>query len=108
MVESLKDYTGLMLPFFFTTIADTKLVGVRRFAKQDALHEHWELMELCLEYNLRHLKELHRLYWRENNGGPGCSCRPDGNKSAGGHRFEQVSEENETRGAAQVTAPMTC
>lgn len=69
-MESLKDYTGLMLPFFFTTIADTKLVGARRFAKQDALHEHWELMELCLEYNLRHLKELHRLYCERITAGP--------------------------------------
>ncbi|VVB71832.1 Ribosomal protein S12 methylthiotransferase RimO [uncultured archaeon] len=70
LVESLKDYTGLMLPLFFTTIADTKLGGVRGFAKQDALPEHWELVGLCLEYNLRHLKKLHRLYSERMTAGP--------------------------------------
>jgi len=62
LVESLKDYTGLMLPLFFTTIADTKLGGVKGFGKENALPEHWQLVGLCLEYNLRHLKRLHRLY----------------------------------------------
>jgi radical SAM superfamily enzyme YgiQ (UPF0313 family) len=70
LVESLKDYTGLMLPLFFTTIADTKLGGVRGFAKQDALPEHWELVGLCLEYNLMHLKKLHRLYSERMTAGP--------------------------------------
>jgi radical SAM superfamily enzyme YgiQ (UPF0313 family) len=62
LVESLMDYTGLILPLFFTTIADTKLGGTRGFSKQDALPEHWQLVGLCLDYNLRHLKKLHRLY----------------------------------------------
>ena len=52
LVESLMDYTGLMLPLFFTTIADTKLGGTRGFARKDALPEHWQLVGLCLEYNL--------------------------------------------------------
>lgn len=62
LVESLMDYTGLILPLFFTTIADTKLGGTRGFSKEDALPEHWHLVGLCLEYNLRHLKRLHSLY----------------------------------------------
>ncbi|MDD1732636.1 MAG: B12-binding domain-containing radical SAM protein [Methanothrix sp.] len=62
LVDSLMDYTGLMLPLFFTTIADTKLGGSKGFSRQDALPEHWQLVGLCLEYNLRHLKKLHRFY----------------------------------------------
>lgn len=70
LVESLKDYTGLMLPLFFTTIADTKLGGRRGFSREDALPEHWQLVGLCLEYNLRHLKKLHRLYRERMTAGP--------------------------------------
>jgi len=71
LVESLMDYTGLMLPLFFTTIADTKLGGSKGFSRQDALPEHWQLVGLCLEYNLRHLKKLHRLYQERMTAGPG-------------------------------------
>lgn len=70
LVESLMDYTGLMLPLFFTTIADTVLGGARGFGKKDALPEHWQLVGLCLEYNLRHLKTLHRLYRERMTAGP--------------------------------------
>ncbi len=70
LVESLMDYTGLMLPLFFTTIADTKLGGSKGFSRQDALPEHWQLVGLCLEYNLRHLKKLHRLYQERMTAGP--------------------------------------
>lgn len=70
LVESLMDYTGLMLPLFFTTIADTKLGGSRGFSKEDALPEHWQLVGLCLEYNLRHLKRLHSLYRERMTAGP--------------------------------------
>ena len=70
LIESLKDYTGLILPLFFTTIADTKLGGIRGFSKQDALPEHWQLVGLCLEYNLKHLKKLHRLYSERMTAGP--------------------------------------
>ncbi|MDD2755049.1 MAG: radical SAM protein [Methanothrix sp.] len=70
LVESLMDYTGLMLPLFFTTIADTKLGGRRGFAREDALPEHWQLVGLCLEYNLHHLKKLHRLYKERMTAGP--------------------------------------
>jgi radical SAM superfamily enzyme YgiQ (UPF0313 family) len=70
LVESLMDYTGLMLPLFFTTIADTKLGGRKGFSREDALPEHWQLVGLCLEYNLRHLKKLHRLYRERMTAGP--------------------------------------
>ncbi len=70
LVESLMDYTGLMLPLFFTTIADTKLGGRKGFAREDALPEHWQLVGLCLEYNLRHLKKLHSLYRERMTAGP--------------------------------------
>jgi radical SAM superfamily enzyme YgiQ (UPF0313 family) len=70
LVESLMDYTGLMLPLFFTTIADTKLGGRKGFAREDALPEHWQLVGLCLEYNLRHLKKLHRIYRERMTAGP--------------------------------------
>ncbi len=70
LVESLMEYTGLMLPLFFTTIADTKLGGRKGFSREDALPEHWQLVGLCLEYNLRHLKELHRLYRERMTAGP--------------------------------------
>jgi radical SAM superfamily enzyme YgiQ (UPF0313 family) len=62
LVESLKGYTGLMLPLFFTPMAQTKLGGVNGFGKEAATPEHWELVGLCLEYNLRHLRKLHSLY----------------------------------------------
>lgn len=71
LVDSLMDYTGLMLPLFFTTIADTKLGGSKGFSRQDALPEHWQLVGLCLEYNLRHLKKLHRLYQERMTAGFG-------------------------------------
>ena len=71
LVDSLMDYTGLMLPLFFTTIADTKLGGRKGFSREDALPEHWQLVGLCLEYNLRHLKKLHRLYRERMTAGPG-------------------------------------
>lgn len=70
LVESLMDYTGLMLPLFFTTIADTKLGGSKGFSRHDALPEHWQLVGLCLEYNLRHLKKLHRFYQERMTAGP--------------------------------------
>ncbi len=70
LVESLKDYTGLMLPLFFTTISGTKLGGIRGFGKDNALPEHWQLVGLCLEYNLKHLKTLHRLYSERMSAGP--------------------------------------
>src|SRR5690606_36444582 len=70
LVESLKDYTGLLLPLFFTTIAVTKLGGTRGFSKADALPEHWQLVGLCLEYNLKHLKRLHQLYKERMTAGP--------------------------------------
>lgn len=70
LVESLMDYTGLILPLFFTTIADTKLGGTRGFSKEYALPEHWQLVGLCLEYNLRHLKKLHSLYSERMSASP--------------------------------------
>ena len=71
LVDSLMDYTGLMLPLFFTTIADTKLGGSKGFSRQEALPEHWQLVGLCLEYNLRHLKKLHRFYQERMTAGFG-------------------------------------
>jgi radical SAM superfamily enzyme YgiQ (UPF0313 family) len=71
LVESLMDYTGLMLPLFFTTIADTKLGGSKGFSMADALPEHWQLVGLCLEYNLRHLKTLHSFYKERMTASPG-------------------------------------
>lgn len=71
LVDSLMDYTGLMLPLFFTTIADTKLGGSKGFSRNDALPEHWQLVGLCLEYNLRHLKKLHRFYQERMTAGFG-------------------------------------
>jgi radical SAM superfamily enzyme YgiQ (UPF0313 family) len=62
LVESLKDHVGLMLPLFFTPIGETRLGNARGFGKDQARPEHWELVGTCLEYNLRHLKALHRYY----------------------------------------------
>jgi len=70
LVESLKEYTGLILPLFFTTISGTKLGGTKGFGKDDALPEHWQLVGLCLEYNLLHLKKLHSLYRERMSAGP--------------------------------------
>jgi len=71
LVESLKSYTGLMLPLFFTPMALTKLGDIKGFDKDRALPEHWELVGLCLEYNLRHLKHLHSLYSERMDAGLG-------------------------------------
>ena len=71
LVESLKDYTGLLLPLFFTPMAETKLGGIKGFGRDRALPEHWELVGLCLECNLRHLKVLHRLYRERMTAGHG-------------------------------------
>jgi radical SAM superfamily enzyme YgiQ (UPF0313 family) len=71
LVESLKDYTGLMLPLFFSPMAETKLGGIEGFGKNRALPEHWELVGLCLEYNLSHLKTLHKYYSERMTAGPG-------------------------------------
>lgn len=62
LVESLKDYTGLMLPLFHTPMSQTRLGAVRGMGKEGALPEHWELVGLCLEYNLRHMRALHEFY----------------------------------------------
>jgi radical SAM superfamily enzyme YgiQ (UPF0313 family) len=70
LVDSLKDYTGLMLPLFFTPMAETSLGSLRGFGRDKALPEHWELVGLCLEYNLRHLKRLHELYSERMTAGP--------------------------------------
>lgn len=70
LVESLKDYTGLMLPLFFTPMSETKLGGIRGFCRDRALPEHWELVGLCLEYNLHHLRSLHRYYSERMTAGP--------------------------------------
>jgi hypothetical protein len=47
---------------FFTPMANTKLGHIQGLNKNSALPEHWQLVGLCLEYNLRHLKTLHRFY----------------------------------------------
>lgn len=70
LVESLKDYTGLMLPLFFTPMSETKLGGVRGLCRDRALPEHWQLVGLCLEYNLRHLRGLHSYYSERMTAGP--------------------------------------
>jgi radical SAM superfamily enzyme YgiQ (UPF0313 family) len=70
LVESLKDYTGLMMPLFFSSMSETRLGGSTSFGKDRAFPEHWELVGLCLEYNLRHLKALHRLYSERITAGP--------------------------------------
>ncbi len=78
LVESLMDYTGLMLPLFFTPMAETKLGSLKGFDKDHALPEHWELIGLCLEYNLRHLKSLHRFYNERMTAGPGVHAALSG------------------------------
>jgi radical SAM superfamily enzyme YgiQ (UPF0313 family) len=70
LVDSLKEYTGLMLPLFFTPMAETRLGSLRGFGRDKALPEHWELVGLCLEYNLRHLKRLHEFYSERMTAGP--------------------------------------
>jgi radical SAM superfamily enzyme YgiQ (UPF0313 family) len=70
LVDSLREYTGLMLPLFFTPMAETGLGGLRGFGRERALPEHWELVGLCLEYNLRHLNRLHKLYSERMTAGP--------------------------------------
>ncbi|MDD1741849.1 MAG: B12-binding domain-containing radical SAM protein [Methanotrichaceae archaeon] len=62
LVESVKEYPGLMLPLFFTPIAESKLGKIKGFGRDIALPEHWELVGLCLEYDLKHLKKLHEFY----------------------------------------------
>lgn len=74
LVESVKDYTGLMLPLFFSPMAETNLGGTTGFGKDRAFPEHWELVGLCLEYNLRHLKTLHRFYSERMTAGPGVQA----------------------------------
>jgi radical SAM superfamily enzyme YgiQ (UPF0313 family) len=71
LVESLMEYTGLILPLFFTPMSQTKLGSVRGFGRDLALPEHWELVGICLEYNLRHLKRLHQLYSERMTAGRG-------------------------------------
>jgi len=70
LVDSLKEYTGLLLPLFFTPMAETTLGSLRGFGRDKALPEHWELVGLCLEYNLRHLKRLHGFYSERMTAGP--------------------------------------
>ncbi len=70
LVESLQEYTGLMLPLFLTPMAGTKMGDNPGFGKDRALPEHWQLVGLCLEYNLRHLKSLHSLYSERMTAGP--------------------------------------
>ena len=70
LVESLWDYTGMMLPLFFTPIGQTRLGNAKGFGRARATPEHWELVGTCLEYNLRHLKKLHRFYSERMTAGP--------------------------------------
>jgi len=70
LVESINHYTGLILPLFFTPMAETRLGDILGFGKDRALPEHWQLVGLCLEYNLRHLKRLHKLYSERMTAGP--------------------------------------
>jgi hypothetical protein len=46
------------------------LGGRKGFSREDALPEHWQLVGLCLEYNLRHLQKLHSLYRERMTAGP--------------------------------------
>lgn len=70
LVDSLKSYTGLILPLFLTPMAGTRLGKINGFGRDSALPEHWQLVGLCLEYNLRHLKKLHELYRERMTAGP--------------------------------------
>jgi radical SAM superfamily enzyme YgiQ (UPF0313 family) len=70
LVESLKEYTGLILPLFLTPMAGTRLGMINGFGRDCALPEHWQLVGICLEYNLKHLKKLHELYSERMTAGP--------------------------------------
>jgi len=59
-------------------IAETGLGGTTGFGKDQAFPEHWELVGLCLEYNLRHLKTLHRFYSERMTAGPGVQAALSG------------------------------
>ena len=78
LVESLKDYTGLMMPLFFSPIAETGLGGTAGFGKDQAFPEHWGLVGLCLEYNLRHRKALFQFYSERMTAGPGVHAALSG------------------------------
>ncbi len=78
LIESLKEYTGLMMPLFFSPIAETKIGSNAGFGKDKALPEHWELVGLCMEHNLRHLKALHRCYSERLTAGPGVRAALSG------------------------------
>jgi radical SAM superfamily enzyme YgiQ (UPF0313 family) len=71
LVDSLRGYTGLILPLFFSPMVETRLGGIEGFGRSRALPEHWELVGLCLEYNLKHLKTLHNYYSERMTAGPG-------------------------------------
>ena len=102
LVESLKDYTGLMMPLFFSPIAETRLGGTTGFGKDQAFPEHWELVGLCLEYNLRHLKALHRFYSERMTTGPGVRVALRRDYPYCGSGIEQVFEEDEKRRAPEL------
>ena len=55
---------------FFSPMAETKLGDGVGLNKERAMPEHWELVGLCLEYNLRHLKKLHKFYSERMTSGP--------------------------------------
>jgi len=67
-----------MLPLFFSPIAETGLGGTTGFGKDKAFPEHWELVGLCLEYNLRHVKALQRFYSERMTAGPGVQAALSG------------------------------
>jgi radical SAM superfamily enzyme YgiQ (UPF0313 family) len=78
LIESLREYTGLMMPLFLSPIAGTGLGEMTGFGKDKALPEHWELVGICLEHNLRYLKALHRCYSERLTAGPGVRAALSG------------------------------
>ena len=52
-------------------MAETRLGNIKGFGRNRALPEHWQLVGLCLEYNLKHLKSLHSFYSERMSAGPG-------------------------------------
>ncbi|MBC7110043.1 MAG: B12-binding domain-containing radical SAM protein [Archaeoglobi archaeon] len=64
LVEDLRDSRVLIVPMNFVSMKGSRLDKENSFTKEKMLPEHWELLGICIEHDIRVGRELVNLYLR--------------------------------------------
>jgi radical SAM superfamily enzyme YgiQ (UPF0313 family) len=61
LIERIDEYHSLYIPLFFVPMNMTRLENRRKFIADMMTKEHWRLLELCWEHNLKHIYSLYSM-----------------------------------------------